>query len=173
MMMSGCCDYVATTTLLFLLFLIVLICFVESKNLMVKKRFTRDDICKETIKTGKIVQYCPEDVESRRIRTRERMCEDMHDSCSKDSLVYHCLRSRNKLIEVCAPRNFITGNCCVQFNEGLGCIVEDYSVACTECPFHYYSNESITYPSCFQLIKTMAVPGSTIQSTVEVCHRSS
>ncbi|XP_062598016.1 uncharacterized protein LOC134259446 isoform X2 [Saccostrea cucullata] len=66
-----------------------------------------------------------------------------------------------------------TGKCCVQFNGGLGRIVEDYSVACSECPFHYYSNESITYPSCFQSIKSIAVPESTIQPTVEVTSKSS
>ncbi|XP_062599490.1 uncharacterized protein LOC134261013 [Saccostrea cucullata] len=124
------------------------------------------------MKTGKAVNFCPEDVESMRLRSKEKMCEDMHDSCTEDPLVYHCVRFGNRLIEVCAPRNFITGNCCVQFNEGVGRIVEDYNVPCSECPFHYYSNESLTYQTCFQSIKSMAILENSIESTFVVTSKS-
>lgn len=42
-------------------------------------------------------------------RSREKMCEH-YRSCQGERLVYHCVRYKDKYVEVCAPRVLITGN---------------------------------------------------------------
>ncbi|XP_062609950.1 uncharacterized protein LOC134271757 [Saccostrea cucullata] len=153
--MSGFLTLMKTLTIV--LVLGMQLCVIESRHYGNQKRFTQEDVCKETVKTVEIVTDCPFDTESMRRKSEEKKCEDIHDSCSKDPLVYHCLRYGNKLTEVCAPRDLISGKCCAQFNEGVGRVVEDYNIRCSECPFHYYSNESITYTTCFESIKSIGL----------------
>ncbi|XP_078334640.1 uncharacterized protein LOC144625901 isoform X2 [Crassostrea virginica] len=69
-------------------------------------------------------------------------------TCQNEPLVYHCVRFSSKLVEVCAPRGLITGGCCALFDDGLGRVVADFYNQCTECPFRYFSNETLLYSSC-------------------------
>ncbi|XP_062607099.1 uncharacterized protein LOC134268874 [Saccostrea cucullata] len=43
-----------------------------------------------------------------------------------------------------------SGGCCAQFNEGVGRVIEDYNVLCSECPLNYFTNETCKYPTCVQ-----------------------
>ncbi|XP_061192248.1 uncharacterized protein LOC133200473 [Saccostrea echinata] len=163
--MSGCCSNITAIT--FFLLLGMQIIFVDSRDYQKQKRFTRDDVCNETVNTMKDVSECPLNEESMTKRSKGMRCEETQDFCTAEKLVYHCVRYGKKLIEVCAPRNYITGKCCVQFNVGVGRIVEDYSVPCSECPFHYYSNESISYQTCLESVKSVAAVERTKMTTIE------
>ncbi|XP_062570662.1 uncharacterized protein LOC134232691 [Saccostrea cucullata] len=154
MEMSGSCSKL--TRVIFILLLGKITIHVDSRIYMKEKRFTRNDVCMETEATIEDVFECPITEESMKERSARKRCEEIRDVCAAEKLVYHCVRYKNKLIEVCAPRNYITGQCCVQFNEGVARIVEDYSVPCSECPFHYFSNDSLFYNTCLYSVESLA-----------------
>ncbi|XP_062570658.1 uncharacterized protein LOC134232687 [Saccostrea cucullata] len=138
---------------------------VKSKSPRIQKRFTPDDVCTETFKTINPVNECPTDEESIKRRSSEFNCKDVRDSCTSEDLVYHCVHSGRKILEVCSPRHYVTGKYCVQFDNGVGRVIEDFSVPCPECPFQHYSNESITYATCLKKIQSLTVVQSTVMST--------
>lgn len=82
-------------------------------------------------------------------RSRRKNCEN-YPQCTGEPLVYHCVRFREELVEVCAPRGLITGFCCALFDEGLGRVVEDYFHPCSGCPFVYQSDDASTYSNCVE-----------------------
>ncbi|XP_062607104.1 uncharacterized protein LOC134268879 [Saccostrea cucullata] len=123
--------------------------FVDGRRINIQKRYTKNQVCKETTHTVTNVQNCPLDDNSFQERVQAKQCEKVnHSSCSDEIFVYHCVRFRENLVELCAPRGLITGGCCAQFNEGVGRVIEDYNVLCSECPLNYYTNETCKYPSC-------------------------
>ncbi|XP_078334797.1 uncharacterized protein LOC111101102 isoform X2 [Crassostrea virginica] len=71
-----------------------------------------------------------------------------YPSCNGEPLVYHCVKHVDvgSFIEICARRVRITGKCCTEYDEILGQIREDFSRPCSNCPFHYFSNE--IYKEC-------------------------
>lgn len=72
------------------------------------KRLTKDDICYETRKTAVTVQAFPKNLTIFEERTREKKC-DSFPRCNEEPLVYHCVRSKDGIVEVCAPRRVIKG----------------------------------------------------------------
>ncbi|XP_056014908.1 uncharacterized protein LOC125675286 [Ostrea edulis] len=138
--------------------IIILLIFITMhlvKGRRLNKRFTKDEICKETTKTIKKVENCPVDEMDFQYRSQIMKCGNVsHVSCPEEVFVYHCVRYKDDLIEVCAPSGLITGSCCAQFNEGVGRVIEDYNVPCAECPLNYYSHNSRKYSICVKPIKT-------------------
>lgn len=59
-----------------------------------------------------------------------------------------------------------SGNVCPLFDKKLGRVIEDYSTPCTECPFHYFTNESFT---CKIIHITLSVSNKQIDEGVFVC----
>lgn len=66
-------------------------------------------MCNGTKETIKIVKSCPHDRVVLHERSQKKMCNSFQP-CLGEPLVFHCIRFKDKLIEVCAPRTDITGN---------------------------------------------------------------
>lgn len=66
-----------------------------------------------SIPTMREVLDCPLDDMAYAERARQKNCGESL-SCGGEKLVYHCLLNtwRNSTVEVCAPKNLITGNTC-------------------------------------------------------------
>lgn len=112
-----------------------------------QKRFSKEEVCHEANATLAIVPSCPENDIMYQKRSKRKMCES-YPKCLGEPLVYHCVRSKESLVEVCAPNGPIVGSCCAVFDRGVGRVVEDYSSTCTECPFKYQSVDCRNYSSC-------------------------
>lgn len=112
-----------------------------------QKRFTEVDICFETNNTLEFVNECPDSDFLFQERSIRKNCES-YPQCTGEPLVYHCVRFREELVEVCAPRGLITGFCCALFDEGVGRVVEDYFHPCSDCPFVYQSDDGSKYSKC-------------------------
>ncbi|XP_061192247.1 uncharacterized protein LOC133200472 [Saccostrea echinata] len=126
---------------------------VGSKVSRVQMRFTKEDVCKEALKKVNPVESCPSDKISIQERSRILNCKDIRDSCSSEELVFHCVSSGDKIVEVCAPRYYLDGKYCFKFDEETGRVIPDYQVFCQECPFQHYSNDSVTYTTCSKSIR--------------------
>lgn len=124
---------------------------VRTKDIYRQKRFTKSDICNGTSATLEPVERCPINEADIQGRLLDKKCST-YPHCQGEPLVYHCVRYEDKLVEVCAPRGLITGNCCAVFNKGVGRVVEDYNKPCSECPFKYQSADSIKYNTCIEPI---------------------
>nr|XP_034316588.1 uncharacterized protein LOC117686037 isoform X3 [Crassostrea gigas] len=77
------------------------------------KRFTEIDICYETNNSLEFVNQCPDTEILFQERSRRKNCES-YPQCIGEPLVYHCVRFREELVEVCAPRGLITDSKCVE-----------------------------------------------------------
>lgn len=66
-------------------------------------------VCNGTKETIEIVNTCRMNIFQFGNRSREKMCNNFR-SCQGEDLVYHCVRYKDKFVEVCAPRVLITGN---------------------------------------------------------------
>lgn len=128
------------------------------------KRFTKSDICHGTFATLETVERCPRNATDIERRSRGKKC-DINSPCQEDPSVYHCVRYEDRLVEVCAPRGLITGNCCAVFNRGVGRVVEDYNKPCSECPFKYQSADSVRYNTCIEPIAKPQTHQTNIEST--------
>lgn len=113
------------------------------------KRFTKGDICHETHKTLEFVTMCPDTEQFKLKQSQKKQC-DSFPACNGELLVYHCVRYRERLAEVCAPRRVITGKCCALYDDGLGRVVADYSRPCSECSFKYQSDDALNYTKCLK-----------------------
>lgn len=122
------------------------------------KRFTEIDICYETNNTLGFVSQCPKNDSLFQERSRRKNCKTL-PQCTGEPLVYHCVRFREELVEVCAPRGLITGFCCALFDEGVGRVVEDYFNPCSDCPFVYQSDDVSKYSKCVGKKKDTSTPG--------------
>lgn len=67
------------------------------------------DICHETQSTLDFVSMCPNTEPLKLKQSKKKQC-DSFPACNGEPLVYHCARYKEHLVEVCAPRHFITGN---------------------------------------------------------------
>lgn len=54
------------------------------------------------------MSQCPENDSLFQERSRRKNCKTL-PQCTGEPLVYHCVRFREELVEVCAPRGLITG----------------------------------------------------------------
>lgn len=129
------------------------ICFVVTKHISLQKRFTKDDKCNVTPTE---INACPENDAQLQERSEMMKC-DSYPKCIGEELVYHCVRYKTKLVEVCAPRLHIVcghkpelGGCCAVFEDGLGRVVIDFNIICHECPMAYYSDKTTKYSTCVQ-----------------------
>jgi len=112
-----------------------------------KKRFTEEDLCPISETTLEKVDSCPRNNVTIRERSETKNCQQ-YEPCKGDPLVYHCVRHENNLVEVCAPKEIITGHCCAVFFKTFGRVVADYNMPCPECPFNYQSNTALKYRTC-------------------------
>lgn len=136
--------------------MIVVFCFVETTHMNRAERFTKKDKCKDN--TPKKVTTCPQGEADIQERARMMKC-DSYPECHGEELVYHCVRFKTILVEVCAPNLRIvcgkeSGGCCAVFEEGLGQVIVDPNSHCQDCPWHYYSNETSKYSTCVQTPQT-------------------
>lgn len=68
----------------------------------------QQDKCNGTQSTLEKVHRCPHDDKSTQERLRKKGC-DKYPTCLGEPLVYHCVRFKKSLVEVCACRGNITG----------------------------------------------------------------
>lgn len=113
------------------------------------KRFSKEEVCHEANATLVTVQSCPENDIIYQERSKGKMCE-AYPKCLGEPLVYHCVRSKESLVEVCAPNGPIVGSCCAVFDRWVGRVIEDCSSICIECPFMYQSVDCHRYSSCLK-----------------------
>lgn len=118
-----------------------------------QKRFSADQVCNETNADLVIVNSCPENEITFEKRSNEKQCETK-PNCLGKTLVYHCVKCNENLVEVCAPSSPIVGRCCAVFDSGVWRVVEDYSSPCTDCPFKYLSPDCFSYDTCVKTKKT-------------------
>lgn len=145
-----------STCSIFVSYISISLCFIiliEGRTIDINrlKRFTKSDICHGTSATLEPVENCPRNETDIEGRSRKKKC-GTYSQCQKEPLVYHCVKYEDILVEVCAPRGLITGNCCAVFNRGVGRVVEDYNKPCSECPFKYQSTDSMRYNTCLEPI---------------------
>eukprot|EP00105_Crassostrea_gigas_P022630 XP_011442218.1 PREDICTED: uncharacterized protein LOC105338688 [Crassostrea gigas] len=114
-----------------------------------QKRYSEDDICLESRKTVAKASDCPTDIETMKERSKNKNCS-RYPTCVGKPLAYHCVISNRILVEVCAPRNQITGRCCPMYNEELGMVIEDYKRPCSKCPFQYQSDDFNNSKECLR-----------------------
>lgn len=112
-----------------------------------EKRYTEEDICLESKKTVEDVKECPNDNTTFMERSNKKNCR-RYPKCAGESLAYHCVRSGESLVEVCAPITPITGRCCAYYDKSLGRVIEDYNNRCSLCPFKYQSDKSFEHIEC-------------------------
>lgn len=113
------------------------------------KRLTEEDVCKETNKTIERLENFPVSYTIFQERMQQKKCDNL-PKCNGEVLVYHCVRYKDDLVEVCAPRRLITGSYCAVFDIGIGRVIEDFSRPCSECPFKYPSADAMNYSSCMK-----------------------
>lgn len=130
------------------------------------KRFTKGDICHETHKTLEFVTMCPDTEQLRLKQSLKKKC-DIFPACNGEPLVYHCVRNKERLAEVCAPRHVITGKCCALYDDGLGRVVEDYNRPCSECSFRYQSDDALNYPKCLKTSNNTLIDGTNVDENTK------
>lgn len=69
---------------------------------------SQEEVCHEANATLVIVQSCPENDIIYQERSKGKMCES-YPKCLGEPLVYRCVRSKESLVEVCAPNRQIIG----------------------------------------------------------------
>lgn len=114
-----------------------------------QKRLSTDQVCNETNAALVIVDACPENKIVFEKRSKEKMCETK-PKCHGEILMYHCVKSEESLVEVCAPSSTIIGSCCTVFDRGVWQVIEDYNRPCADCPFKYQSANCYNYSTCVQ-----------------------
>lgn len=125
-----------------LIFLCVLhLCSSNTLNGGRQRRYTEEDVCLESKKSLKEVKSCPDNSVTFDERSIKKNCSQ-YELCAGHQLIYHCVfdESRERLVEVCAPLNFITGRCCASYDMGLGRVIENLKKPCSLCPFQYKSD---------------------------------
>lgn len=130
---------------LFFVTCILVLNLVTTMNIRLQKRYTEKDICDETKETAHAVKVCPVDIATFNKRSNEKNCEG---KCMGQELVYHCVMFNNSFVEVCAPRTYITGQCCALYNKQLGRVIEDIRRPCPKCPEQYLSDDYETASLC-------------------------
>lgn len=83
-------------------------CCVKPSKRHRQKRYSEDDICFGTNGTIVNVDTCPKNLCDFRRRSQRKNCDSLQ-SCRNESLVYHCVRFEDSIIEVCAPEGTIRG----------------------------------------------------------------
>lgn len=120
---------------------------ITSVDMVRQKRFSEEQVCHGTNTTLSIVESCPNNYTMFQESSKKKMCEK-YPKCLGEPLVYHCVRTKDNLVEVCAPSDPIVGSCCSVFDMGIGRVVEDYTSPCAECPFVYQSNDFLNCSTC-------------------------
>lgn len=70
----------------------------------------QDQVCNETNADLVIVNSCPNNTITLEKKSKEKRCETK-PKCFGETLVYHCVKSEENLVEVCAPSSPIIGEC--------------------------------------------------------------
>lgn len=115
-------------------------CISKTLNIGREKRYTEEDICLESKDTVEEVKECPNGSTTFIERSSKKNCR-RYPKCAGESLAYHCVRSGESLVEVCAPITTIIGRCCAYYDRSLGRVIEDFKNRCSLCPFQYQSDK--------------------------------
>lgn len=148
-MMSGS----SWSCVLYFVLLFLNLLSLNATDMFREKRFSTDQVCNETNADLVIVNSCPNNKITFEKRSNEKQCETK-PNCLGERLVYHCVKCKDNLVEVCAPSSPIIGRCCAVFDRGVGRVVEDFSSPCTDCPFKYQSPNCFSYDTCVKTKKT-------------------
>lgn len=142
---------------------------VRTMNVHRLKRLTKDDTCYGTNKTITLVEHFSKISTTFENRVREKNCGSL-PKCNGEPMVYHCLRFKDGIVEVCSPERVIKGSYCVVFDNGIGRVIEDFNSPCSECPFKYQSADSFKYPSCVRKenLKTTTTTSPPEQNTIGI-----
>lgn len=127
------------------------VCICKTLNPSRQKRYTENDICPESQKSFKKVDNCPKNNETYIKRSIKKKCI-RYQPCAGQQLVYHCVRNGVGLVEVCAPRSFITGRFCPYYEKRLGRVIENIKKRCIMCPLLYQSDEFFENSECVTTI---------------------
>lgn len=84
----------------------IAICF--KPKYIIFYQLSQEEVCHEANATLVIVPSCPENDIMYQKRSKRKMCES-YPKCLGEPLVYHCVRSKESLVEVCAPNGPIVG----------------------------------------------------------------
>lgn len=128
------------------------VCISKTLNIGREKRYTEEDICLESKDTVEEVKECPNGSTTFIERSNKKNCS-RYPKCAGESLAYHCVRSGESLVEVCAPITSITGRCCAYYDKSLGRVIEDYNNRCSLCPFKYQSDKCFENIECVKTNK--------------------
>lgn len=69
---------------------------------------SQEQVCHGTNTTLGVVERCPENDTMVQESSKKKMCEK-YPKCLGEPLVYHCVRTKDNLVEVCAPSDPIVG----------------------------------------------------------------
>lgn len=69
---------------------------------------SQEQVCHGTNTTLGVVERCPENETMVQESSKKKMCEK-YPKCLGEPLVYHCVRTKDNLVEVCAPSDPIVG----------------------------------------------------------------
>lgn len=140
--------------------------FLDGKHALIQRTSPHKKSCSETVSTIVRVTQCPSSPISLKTASLNKGCEDLpHSSCSEEVFVYHCVRFKDHLIEVCSPVEEILGQHCTEFNEGYGRVITDYNLHCSECPFTYNSSDFYKYQTCMEMISGSLKTPSPVKQT--------
>lgn len=117
------------------------------------KGYTQAQVCNGTKVTIQNVNTCRMNSSHYGKRSQEKMCINF-SPCQGEHLVYHCVKYKDKFVEVCAPRGLIIGQCCAQYDAGIGRIVEDFDRPSQKLPFEYQSDSFLESSKCAETLKT-------------------
>lgn len=84
----------------------IALCF-KPKYILIYQ-LSQEEVCHEANATLVTVQSCPENDIIYQERSKRKMCES-YPKCLGEPLVYHCVKAKESLVEVCAPNGPIVG----------------------------------------------------------------
>ncbi|XP_078333446.1 uncharacterized protein LOC144625613 [Crassostrea virginica] len=76
---------------------------------LIQKRYTKDDVCYNTTDTLTTTETCPRNEFELNVRKENKKCRENPPCMGKQPLEYHCVEYYGSLVEVCAPKELITG----------------------------------------------------------------
>lgn len=135
---------------------------VNTKTIRLQKRYTEEDICQGTEKTLVRVSACPTNSTMFSERSHKKNCDNF-PKCMEQQLAYHCVKFKEHFVEVCAPKSYIRGRCCAQYDRGLGRVIEDFKKRCRKCPVQYFSNDYEQAALCARITSDCEGKGTRIK----------
>lgn len=151
-----------------LYFLFLKLHSLKAKTINTQIISSKAQTCNESFATLEIVENCPENKAIFLESSKRKMCEK-YPKCLGKTLMYHCVKSKENFVEVCAPNDPIVGSCCAVFDTGVGRVIADYNRPCAECPFLYQSADFYNYSTCVDTKRNNSLTESGCKHNSEYC----